>query len=79
MLNALRYYWIIAKGYRLRPWASPYVRWRMETFYGHDAADLDARQFFNLLWRDRARMERFLEWVAERRREQRNASAYNRQ
>ena len=67
MLNALRYYWIIAKGYRLRPWRSPYIRWRLETFFGHDAADLDARKFFGLMWRERARMERFLDWVAERR------------
>ena len=67
MLNALRYYWIISKGYRLRPWASPYIRWRMETFFGKEAGSLDARQFFGLMWRERARMERFLEWVAVRR------------
>jgi hypothetical protein len=71
MLNALRYYWIIAQGYRLRPWASPYLQWRLETFFGKDASDLDARKFFGLMWRERARMERFLEWVADRRREQR--------
>jgi len=64
MLNALRYYWITSKGYRLRPWKSPYIQWRMETFFGHDAAALDARKFFRLIWRERARMERFLEWVA---------------
>jgi hypothetical protein len=66
MLNALRYYWIISKGYRLCPWASPYIRWRMETFFGKEAASLDARKFFGLMWRERARMERFLEWVAIR-------------
>jgi hypothetical protein len=70
MLNALRYYWITAKGYRLRPWASPYLRWRFETFLGKDAADLTAARFFHLLWRERKQMERFLEWVEERRREQ---------
>ncbi len=70
MFNALRYYWITAKGYRLRPWKSPYVQWRLETFYGKQAADLDARKFFALMWRERARMERFLGWVAERRRAQ---------
>ena len=70
MLNALRYYWIAAKGYRCRPWASPYIRWRLETFFGKDAADLDAAKFFRLIWRERARMERFLDWVVERRREQ---------
>jgi hypothetical protein len=71
MLNALRYYWIISKGYRLRPWRSPYIRWRLETFFGPDAADLNARTFFSLLWRERARMERFLEWVDQRRGAQR--------
>jgi hypothetical protein len=68
MLNALRYYWIISKDYRFRPWASPYIQWRLETFFGHEAAGLDARGFFRLMWRERARMERFLEWVAEARR-----------
>jgi hypothetical protein len=67
MLNALRYYWIIAKGYRLRPWASPYIQWRMETFFGKQAAGLDAPKFLGMMWRERARMERFLEWVAIRR------------
>ncbi len=70
MLNALRYYWIVAKGYRLRPWKSPYIRWRMETFFGKETADLDARKFFALMWRERERMENFLEWVKERRAEQ---------
>jgi len=74
MLNALRYYWIIARGYRLRPWASPYLQWRMETFFGKDATGLDARGFFRLMWRERERMERFLEWVGERRREQGKSS-----
>jgi hypothetical protein len=70
MLNAIRYYWVIAKGYRLRPWKSPYVQWRLETFFGKDAADLDARKFFALMWRERARMEKFLAWVDQRRRAQ---------
>jgi len=71
MFNALRYYWIIAKGYRLRPWKSAYMQWRMETFFGHEAADLDRRKFFRLMWRERARMKRFLNWVAQQRAEQR--------
>jgi len=67
MLNAIRYYWIISKGHRLRPWESPYIRWRLETFFGHEAADLTAAKFFRLIWTERARMERFLGWVIERR------------
>jgi hypothetical protein len=70
MFNALRYYWITAKGYRSRPWASPYLQWRLETFFGKDAADLTSSKFFALMWRERARMERFLEWVAVRRKAQ---------
>lgn len=65
MLNALRYYWITSKGYRLRPWKSPYLQWRMETFFGPAAANLAARQFLRLLWTERARLRRFLAWVAE--------------
>lgn len=70
MLSALRYFWITAAGYRLTPWKSPYLRWRMETYFGPEAAELDARKFFQLLWRERAQLRRFLRWVEERRREQ---------
>jgi hypothetical protein len=67
MLNALRYYWITSKGYRLRPWASPYLQWRFETYFGKDAAHLDRAAFISLMWRERARMRTFLEWVAAQR------------
>jgi hypothetical protein len=70
MLNALHYYWIISRGYRLCPWRSPYIQWRLETFFGSEAADLTAGKFFRLLWRERARLEPFLEWVAIRRNSQ---------
>ena len=72
-VNALRYYWITSKGYRLHPWKSPYVRWRMETFYGAAATNLDRRKFVQLMWRDRERIVHFLDWVAQRRRAQREA------
>jgi hypothetical protein len=70
MFRALRYYWIIAKGYRLQPWKSPYLRWRLETFFGKDAASLDALATLQLLWRERARIRSFLKWVETRQREQ---------
>jgi hypothetical protein len=70
MLRALRYYWMVAKGYRLRPWCSPYLQWRMETFFGPEANNLDARKFFRLMWRERQLMKRFIIWADERRREQ---------
>jgi hypothetical protein len=70
MFFALRYYWIVAKGHRLRPWRSPYLRWRMETFFGTQKNDGSAGEFIHLMWRERERMARFLQWAHERQREQ---------
>ena len=30
----LRVAWRLTRGYRLRPWRSPYLRWRIETYWG---------------------------------------------
>jgi len=66
MFTAVRYYWITAKGYRLHPWASPYIRWRLETFFGGDMHALGLPEFFRLIWRERKQLSRFLAWTAER-------------
>ncbi len=66
LFTALRYYWATAKGFRARPWASPYIRWRLETFFGGDMHALGPGRFFALLWSERRRSRQFLEWVAER-------------
>jgi hypothetical protein len=71
MWNALRYYWIVSRGYRLRPWNSPYLHWRFETFLGKEAAGLDAKKFLQLSWKHRKRLVTFASWAAERRRIQR--------
>ena len=71
MFKTLQYYWNAARGYRLKPWKSPYVRWRFETFLGKEAANLTASKFFHLAWKYRDNMERFVDWAAERRRHQR--------
>jgi len=73
LLTAIRYYWITAKGYRLRPWASPYIRWRLETFFGGDMHDLRAGEFFRLILRERKQLTGFLAWTAERWRAQRKS------
>jgi len=67
MFKILRYYWATAKGYRLNPWNSPYLRWRFETFLGPEAAGMNARNFFQLAWKYRAEMRRFVDWASERR------------
>jgi hypothetical protein len=72
MFRALRYYWVASSGYRLCPWKSPYLRWRLETFLGKEAAEPGARKFFQLCWRERKRLNSFLRWAEERRRVQRH-------
>ena len=72
MLKMFRYYWMVAEGYRLNPWNSPYLRWRFETFLGPEAANLDAAKFFRLSWKYREQMEDFLNWAEERRKAQRS-------
>lgn len=74
MWNALHYYWIAARGYRLHPWDSPYLQWRFETFLGKEASPLDARKFFELSWKYRHQLDSFADWAALRRASQRSRS-----
>lgn len=67
MFGALRYYWTISKGYRLRPWESPYIRWRLETLFGPAEEAASGWAFFRLLWRERKRIRHFLRWAEQRR------------
>ncbi|HXC47627.1 MAG TPA: hypothetical protein VNU20_05000 [Candidatus Sulfotelmatobacter sp.] len=71
MFKTLRLYWIAARGYRMRPWDSPYLQWRFETFLGKEAAHMNATKFFQLTWKYRDELQRFADWSAERRRVQR--------
>jgi len=61
----LRYYWKVSRGHRLRPWKSPYLRWRMETFFGPQAEPASASRFLSLLWRERRRLREFIAWTDE--------------
>ena len=63
----IAFLWQACRGYRLRPWRSPYLRWRMETYWGWHAERIAPRDFFNFVrdhWRDLAR---FLAWASEMR------------
>jgi hypothetical protein len=73
MWNLLSYYWMAARGYRLHPWDSPYLCWRLETFLGKGAEDLRPTQFLKILWKYRHQMQNFVDWAAERRRAQARA------
>ena len=45
MYGAVRFWWKASAGHRLRPWKSPYLRWRVETFTGIPAETLRLRDF----------------------------------
>jgi hypothetical protein len=55
--------WIFSKGYRLRPWRSPYLRWRIETYEGWHAEKITARDFCRFAWRNRRELLRYLRWA----------------
>ena len=56
--------WRLTRGYRLRPWRSPYLRWRMETYWGMHAKSISFREFWIFLWRHRADLLRYARWAA---------------
>jgi hypothetical protein len=67
----------LAKGYRMCPWRSPYLRWRMETWSGIDAASITPGMFIGFVWKHRADLMRYLRWAVENR-AQAEACATNR-
>jgi len=58
----LGYLWRVSKGYRLRPWRSPYLLWRIETYSGLHAESITPAQFWKFVWQNRADLLRFLRW-----------------
>lgn len=65
----LRFLWQASKGYRLRPWSSPYLRWRVETYWGWHADRITPRQFRGFVWEHRAELLDFLRWAERMRQE----------
>ena len=59
----LRILWSSSRGYRLRPWQSPYLRWRIETYSGIPAESIGADAFFRFLWAERQSLGKYLAWV----------------
>jgi len=59
----LKIVWRLSKGYRLRPWRSPYLRWRLETYWGVHADRITARDFFKIAWQQRHELMRYLRWA----------------
>jgi len=59
----LRAMWRLSKGYRLCPWRSPYLRWRIETYCGLHADGISPGAFWGFTWRKRRELMRFLRWA----------------
>lgn len=59
----LRFLWRASKGYRLRPWRSPYLLWRIETYWGLHAERITPGQFLGFVWSHKAELWRFLRWA----------------
>jgi hypothetical protein len=59
----LRFLWRATRGYRLRPWRSPFLRWRMETYWGTPAGEIGFQDFWRFLWERRQDLARFLKWA----------------
>ncbi|QNI35444.1 hypothetical protein [Edaphobacter albus] len=68
MVEGIRFLWRATQGYRLRPWRSPYLRWRLETYSGKKAETVQVKDFWALAWGERGQALRFLRWVGEMRR-----------
>ncbi len=67
MVEGLRFVWSATRGHRLRPWRSPYLRWRVETYSGKRAETLRIRDFWELMGSEKKQFLRFLGWVGEMR------------
>ncbi|MGH9476043.1 MAG: hypothetical protein ACRD1C_06890 [Terriglobales bacterium] len=61
----LRFLWRLTRGHRLRPWRSPLVRWRIETYSGLPLESVGLAQFLRFCFHERRSLARFLLWTSE--------------
>ncbi|MEO5923753.1 MAG: hypothetical protein ABIR70_08015 [Bryobacteraceae bacterium] len=55
--------WRSVAGYRLQPWNSPYLRWRIETYWGLKAEEITPAEFRSFVWEHRGELMRFMQWA----------------
>jgi hypothetical protein len=65
LVSAARFWWKATAGYRLRPWLSPYLRWRVETYTGKPASTLRLKDFLALAFAERRQLGHFFVWTGE--------------
>ena len=61
----IRVVWRLTRGYRLRPWSSPYLKWRIETWSGIEAETITPGVFIGFCWKHRRDLVRYLRWADE--------------
>src|SRR4051812_44884689 len=61
--QVIGFLWESSRGYRLCPWKSPYLRWRMETYTGKHADQIGFGEFWSVVWNHRHAFLRFLRWA----------------
>ena len=62
-MKLLRLMWRLGRGYHLAPWRSPYLRWRIETYWGLHADSIGPSEFRAFVWDHRADLLRYLRWA----------------
>ncbi len=67
MAEVLRFLWNATRGHRFRPWRSEYLKWRLETYSGLHAEQVEARDFRRFLVGERGQLVRFARWLGEMR------------
>ena len=65
MWSGIRFLWNATRGHRLKPWRSPYLRWRLETYSGKKAETLELNDFWDFLASERGQILRFSKWLGE--------------
>ena len=63
MRRVLSFLWNASRGHRLALWRSPYLRWRIETYWGLHADQITFAQFWSFAWRQRRELMRYLRWA----------------
>jgi len=59
----LRVLWLATKGNRLTPWRSPYLRWRIETYWGIPAESITPGVFWKFVITHGRDLARYLRWA----------------
>jgi hypothetical protein len=69
----LPFLWRANRGYWLNPGDNPYLRWRVETYWGIPASEMTSSELRRFLWQHRRELLRFLRWARRMRALPRNA------